>query len=461
MKKIATVVGLGISGYGAALLLSRKGFEVRVTEGFDTPQIRAKADALRAEKNISIEIGTHTREAVEGADVVVTSPGVKAGSKPLMWARELGIPVVDEIEMGYRFCPARIVAVTGTNGKSTTTTLIGEILKSAGYNAIVCGNIGYSFCQKVLVLKKTDVVVLEVSSFQLQRIDKFRPYVAVFLNITQNHLDRHKNFREYQDAKWNIFKNQKRSDWAVVNYEEKNLRGVLKRIKARKLYFGLSPKAPIAGASFKDGSVHVDAGDKKIISINSSDLALKGEHNLKNYMAAVLVGRIFKADACAVRDAVRTFKGLEHRFEFSGEIDGVTFINDSKATTVDAAVWAIRSAGRPVILIAGGRDKGSDFTVMRHVIENTVKAVILIGEAAAKIKTQILGTAPIYDAAGLDSAVFQGFELAKRGDCVLLSPMCASFDMFKSFEDRGEYFKRAVKALKERELLGAHGCRTR
>lgn len=461
MKKIATVVGLGISGYGAALLLSRKGFNVRITEGADTSQIREKADALRRERNIEIEIGNHTRGFVEGADLVVTSPGAKANAMPLIWARELGIRIVDEIELGYRFCPARIVAVTGTNGKSTTTTLIGEILKGAGYNAVVCGNIGYSFCQKVLTLKKSDIAVLEVSSFQLQRIDTFRPYVAVFLNITQNHLDRHKNFKEYLDAKLNIFKNQKSADWAIVNYEEKNLKGLPKHIASRRLYFGAGQKAPYDGAYVHDGSIHVNMDGKSDIVFDASNLPLRGEHNLKNYMASILVGRIFKIGPEAIRDALKKFKGLVHRFEFAGEINGVTFINDSKATTVDAAMWAIRSAGRPVILIAGGRDKGSDFTVLRHMIEEKVRAVVLIGEARAKIKTQILGTAPIYEAADMDSAAALGFDLAKRGDCVLFSPMCASFDMFKNFEDRGDRFKHAVRVLEQKGQLEAHGCKTR
>jgi len=425
VKKIATVVGLGISGAGAALLLNKKGWEVRVTEGADTREVRERAQGLRKLSGVKIELGGHTRDFIAGSQLVVTSPGIRDNAAPLVWARESGIPVIDEIELGYRFCPCRIVAVTGTNGKSTTTTLIGEILRSAGLDAVVCGNIGLSFCEKVMHAKKNSVIVLEASSFQLQRTDKFRPYVSVFLNITQNHLDRHKNFREYLDAKLNIFKNQKRSDWAVLNYEDKHLKHINKHIGSRVLYFRDSP-AP--------------------------DMLLKGGHNVRNALAATLVGNIFKIKPEIIKSALKEFRGLEHRCEYVAEVDGVKFINDSKATTVDAAIWAIRSFDKPVILIAGGRDKGSDFTVLKDTIEKKVKAIVLIGEARTKIRTQLLGSAPIREAQDLDSAVDFGFNLAGEGDIVLLSPMCASFDMFKNFEERGKHFKKAVMALDKRHI---------
>lgn len=432
MKKIATVVGLGISGAGAARLLNKKGWEVKITEGADTQEVRERAKGLQKLRGIKIELGKHTKDFIAGSQLVITSPGVKDNAIPLVWARELGIPVIDEIELGYRFCPCRIIAVTGTNGKSTTTTLIGEILNAAGLDAVVCGNIGLSFCEKVAHVKKNSVIILEVSSFQLQRIDKFRPYVSVFLNITQNHLDRHKNFREYLDAKLNIFKNQKRSDWAILNYEDKRLRHVNKHIRPRVLYFGDSPD--INGACAKD----------------APEILLKGGHNVRNALAATLVGNIFKIKPEVIKSVLKKFSGLEHRCEYVAEIDGIKFINDSKATTVDAAMWAIRSFDEPVILIAGGRDKGSDFTVLKGLIEEKVRAVVLIGEAKTKIRIQLLGSAPIREAQDLEGAVNLSFNLASEGDAVLLSPMCASFDMFKNFEERGGRFKKAVMALKNK-----------
>ena len=459
MKKIATVVGLGVSGFGAALLLNKKGWKVRVSEESESPEVKEKARILAQEGHrIVFEIGRHTRDYIEGSSLVVTSPGATDSSKPLVWARELNIPVIDEIELGYRFCPARIIAVTGTNGKSTTVTLIGEILRNGGCKTVVCGNIGQSFCEKVANISGEDIVVLEVSSFQLERTDTFRPYVSLFLNITQNHLDRHRNFNEYLKAKLNIFKNQKKTDWVILNYEDKNLKGLQKYIKPRILYF--SNSSTLNGAHLKGEAIYIDtnAESKKLLSLN--ELPLKGEHNLKNYMAALLVARIFEIDTRIMKDTLRNFKGLEHRCEYVTQLGGVRFINDSKATTVDAAMHAIRSLEKGVVLIAGGKDKGSDFTVLRSLMEEKVKAIVLIGEAKKKIKTQLLGTAPIYEAKDLDGAVSLSFNLAKKDNSVLLSPMCASFDMFKNFEERGAIFKKAVSALQER-LIKTEACKIR
>ncbi|NQU73800.1 MAG: UDP-N-acetylmuramoyl-L-alanine--D-glutamate ligase, partial [Candidatus Omnitrophica bacterium] len=303
MKKIATVVGLGVSGFGAALLLSRKGWKVRVSEESESPEVKEKARILAQEDHrIVFEIGRHTRDYIEGSSLVVTSPGATDSSKPLVWARELNIPVIDEIELGYRFCPARIIAVTGTNGKSTTVTLIGEILRNGGCKTVVCGNIGQSFCEKVANISGEDIVVLEVSSFQLERTDTFRPYVSLFLNITQNHLDRHRNFNEYLKAKLNIFKNQKKTDWVILNYEDKNLKGLRKYIKPRILYF--SNSSTLNGAHLRGEAIYIDtnAESRKFLSLN--ELPLKGEHNLKNYMAALLVAHIFEIDTRIIKDTL-------------------------------------------------------------------------------------------------------------------------------------------------------------
>jgi UDP-N-acetylmuramoylalanine--D-glutamate ligase len=451
MKKVATVVGLGVSGAGAAWLLAKKGWEVRVTEGADTPEIHRQIQDLKAAGHIRFETGGHTRGFVEGSSLLVTSPGVKDSAAPIVWAKELGIPVIDEIELGYRFCPARIVAVTGTNGKSTTTTLIGEIFKAAGKEVMVCGNIGVSFCREILKAGKNNTMVLEASSFQLQRTTSFRPHISLFLNITQNHLDRHRNFREYLNAKLNIFRNQTKSDWAVLNHEDRNLKYLNRHIKSRILYFGNSPYGD--GAFINQGAVWLTEKGRQRRFIGINEIALKGEHNVNNAMAAILTAQIFRIPLHITASALKRFKGLEHRCEHVADIDGVAFVNDSKATTVDAAIWAIRSFKEPVILIAGGRDKGSDFTVLKPLIEERVKHLVLIGEARAKMKTQLLGSVPIHEAAGLKEAVLLGQRLAKRGEIVLLSPMCASFDMFKNFEERGERFKEAVMELSKKVNL--------
>ena len=459
MKKTAVVVGLGISGVGASLLLRKKGWKVKVTEEIDSPQVRAKIASFgKVASEMEFEIGKHTRDFIKGADLVVTSPGVRDESGPLKWAKEMKIPVIDEIELGYRFCPARIVAVTGTNGKSTTVTLIGKILKAAGYDAVVCGNIGSSFAEKTLSLKKDSVVVLELSSFQLQRIDTFRPYVSVFLNLTQNHYDRHKDLKEYINAKMNIFMNQKMGDWAILNYEDKNFKQVKKRIKSRVLYFGNPPTKD--SAYLNDGTICINVKGKPKRVVSTDDLMLQGQHNLKNAMAAILVGLIFKADIETMRDVLKSFRGLEHRCEFVEKFGGVRFINDSKSTTVDSAICAINAINRPVILIAGGRDKGSDFTLLRSIAENKLKAIVLIGESREKIKTQLLGTTLMHEADDLSDAVNLSFNAAEKGDVVLLSPMCASFDMFKNFEHRGEIFKEAVILLKEK-CSAPELCKTR
>jgi len=447
MKKIAVVVGLGISGFGAALLLHKKGWKVRVTDEKGNHEVKQRVKDLNKRcPGIEFEIGSHSRELLRDAELVVTSPGVMDSSRPLTRARESNIPIIDEIELGFRYCPGRIVAVTGTNGKSTTTTLIGGVLKAGGYDTCVCGNIGYSFCERVLNFNKETVAVLEVSSFQLQRVKRFRPFVSLFLNITQNHFDRHKDFKEYFEAKTNIFENQKKSDWAIVNYENKYLRRLEKHISPKVLYFSGPASRP--GSCVKNGAIYANCKQvpkKPVCAVDS--LALKGEHNLKNSQAAALVGLIFKIKRDKIQKALESFKGLEHRFEYVCDYKGVTFINDSKATTVDAAICAIRSLKRPVVLIAGGKDKGSDFTVLRTLISRKVKRIVLIGQATEKIKTQLMGTVPSYKARDLSSAVSLSYELAKRGDVVLLSPMCASFDMFKNFEERGERFKESVTEL--------------
>ncbi|MDP2942263.1 MAG: UDP-N-acetylmuramoyl-L-alanine--D-glutamate ligase [Candidatus Omnitrophota bacterium] len=425
-KKV-TVVGLARSGMAAALLLKKKGAEVYATDCGDSAGLRKNAGSLR-KKGIRVEIGVHTRGFVKGKDLIVISPGVPEDSPILKWAAEEKVPVIGEIELGYLCCEAPIVAVTGTNGKSTTATLIGKILKKGGKSAVVCGNIGNPFCGEISKVKKDSVVVLEVSSFQLETIRRFRPCVAVVLNISQNHFDRHPDLKSYIKAKSRIFENQKTSDWAVLNYDDPLVRGLRAKTKAKTIFFSRKKGIPE-------------------MVCRQEELKIKGGHNIENALASLCVASIFGVKPEAAREALMAFKGLEHRFEHVAEIGGVEFINDSKGTTVLATIMALESCDKPVILIAGGHDKGSDFRKAGPAVGSKVKKLVLIGEAKDKIRKHLNGAVPAIEAGSMEDAVKKAYSEAEPGDCVLLSPMCASFDMFKNFEERGKVFKQAVKGL--------------
>jgi UDP-N-acetylmuramoylalanine--D-glutamate ligase len=381
-----------------------------------------------------LELGEHSPGFIKGKDLVVISPGVPDSSPVLKWAAQFKVPVIGEIELGYLCCPAPIVAVTGTNGKSTTTTLIGEILKKGGKHAVVCGNIGNPFCGEIGKVNKGSIVVLEVSSFQLESIKSFRPHVAVMLNISQNHFDRHPGLDAYMKAKARIFENQEKSDWAVLNYDDPLVRKMRTKTKAPVLFFSRKKDIPE-------------------MVCTEAELRIKGAHNIENILACLRVASIFGIKPEKARQALRGFRGLEHRFEHVTDIRGVEFINDSKGTTVLATVMALESCVKPVILIAGGHDKGSDFRKARAAAGSKVKELVLIGEAKEKIRDHLAGAAPCVFAETMEDAVRKAFAGAAEGDCVLLSPMCASFDMFKNFEERGKVFKKAVRSIGRTEAM--------
>jgi len=446
-NKNVTVVGLGKSGFAAAEFLKKQGTKARATEGSAKDSVACLAKRL-VEDGIKVEIGRHTEEFLKGTDLFVTSPGVPDTAMPLKWAKENKIKVIDEIELAYRFCKAPIIAITGTNGKSTTTSLIGHILNNCGKKAVVCGNIGNPFSAQIKNLKKDDIVVLEASSFQLSRIDKFRPKVALFLNASQNHLDRHSDFDEYFNAKMRVFENQTTADWAVINYEDKNLARATKKIKAKKIFF--SPDCRVAGknyASVDKGTLFVSINKKRFDVCSVDDLKIKGRHNIENALAAISAVCVLGIPALKIREAIKTFEGLEHRCEYVATIEGVKFVNDSKSTTPDATIKALTLCEGKVILIAGGRDKNSDFVPLRGYLKDKVKTLILIGEAKEKIKNALLNYVRIEQADTLDSAVQSAFKMAEKSETVLLSPMCTSFDMFEDFQHRGRMFKDSVKRL--------------
>ena len=408
--KRVTVVGLARSGFASAELLCGLGAKVGVTDKGDGDSLRQYADKLKS-RQIEIELGRHSRKFMENSDLLITSPGVDDNSLPLAWAKSLRIPVISEIELAWMLCPATVIAVTGTNGKTTVTTLIGKVIAAWGRKAYVCGNIGYPFSAEVSLMQPEDFVSLEVSSFQLERIVKFKPKISLILNFSRNHLDRHQDMQEYLEAKKRIFINQDQGDYTVLNYRDPLVRGLGSETRAQVAYFNQS-----------------------------------GNLN-PNHSAVMAVAGILGINKDICLGVLADFRGVEHRLEYVGESGGVRFINDSKATTVDSAIWALNNIDGGIILIAGGRDKGLDFTVLRDVAGRKVKKLILIGEAREKIKQALGDVLPIREAGNLKEALDIAWSQAKAGDSILLSPMCASFDMFANFEERGRVFKQAVRQL--------------
>ena len=408
--KNVTVVGLARSGLACANLLHSLGACVCVTDISDDTQTKAFADRLSS-KDIQVELGKHSEDFIRQAALVVISPGVALNAQPIIWAERFAKPVISEIELASMLCPAEIIAVTGSNGKTTVTTLIGKILEESGKKVFVCGNIGNPFCAVVDKLSKGDFVVLELSSFQLETIKDFKPKIAVILNLTPNHLDRYNNMEEYLNAKKRIFMNQDKSDFLVLNSDDHFLRSIASLSKSKVSFFT------------RGGALN------------------------PNQNAVIEVGKILKIKMENMLSVFRKFKGIEHRMEEVAEISGVKFINDSKATTADSAIWAISNISAPIILIAGGRHKGINYRVILDAARNKVKQAFLIGEAKDIIAEDLNGGFPIEKVDTLKEAVTMSYRYSKPGDYVLFSPMCSSFDMFKDYEQRGEAFKKIVLDL--------------
>ena len=408
------VIGLARSGRAAAHLLQKAGAEVFVTDSSDSDKLRGLAKDLIRE-GIKVELGAHTIDFIRGKDLAVVSPGVSDKSQAIIWANKLKIPIISEIELAWQNCSAKVIAVTGTNGKTTVTFLIAEVLKASGKKSYTLGNIGTPFSLEVPNLKSEDFVSLEVSSFQLERIVKFKPRVAVILNLTPDHLDRYKDMPGYLSAKKRVFLNQDQNDYLVLNYDDPALRALAKEARARVIFF-----------SSRDNP-----------------------HNLNpNQLAVMAVARALGIAENICGEVFRNFKGVEHRLEQVRVLKDIEFINDSKATNVDSAIWALRNTRRQAIMIAGGRDKNSDYGVIADLIREKVKLLVLIGEAREKIRSALGGVLPIKEVSTLDEAVNLSYAQAEGGDCVLFSPMCASFDMFENYEHRGRVFKKIVNKLK-------------
>jgi UDP-N-acetylmuramoylalanine--D-glutamate ligase len=450
--KRVLVVGLGKSGVASALFLKAHGAKVTVSDTKSGDELRNEIPVL-LDHGITVETGGHGDRTFRGQDLIVVSPGVPVDAPPLAQARALGESVIGEIELAARFLPGPIVAITGSNGKTTTTTLTGEILTAGGLATLVGGNIGTPAISLAEQARPETAIVLEVSSFQLETIASFRPKVAVVLNVTPDHLDRHRTFEAYVAAKARIFENQQASDFTVLNFDDRTCVAIAVRTKAPVVWFSRH-KEVAQGAWVRDGNIvfrGTSGGPQREI-LQVSEIPLKGAHNLENVLAAVCAGVIMGCAPEKIREAVRDFKAVEHRLEFVATINGVDYYNDSKATNVDATIKALESFPANIHLILGGKDKGSDYSVLNVLLRERVKRVYTIGAAAAKIESQIVfAKSETVHAETLENAIRKAHASAQPGDVVLLAPACASFDQFKNYEQRGQVFKEIVG-----ELAGQH-----
>src|ERR1700681_2009976 len=448
--KRVLVVGLGKSGVASALFLKAHGAQVTVSDTKSGDELRNEIPVL-LDHGITVEAGGHGARTFRRQDLIVVSPGIPVDAPPLVQARALGEAVIGEIELAAQFLPGPIVAITGSNGKTTTTTLTGEIMTAAGFPALVGGNIGTPAISLAERAQPETVIVLEISSFQLETIRNFRPKVAVILNVTPDHLDRHRTFEAYVDAKARIFENQQPSDFAVLNDDDPTCVAMASRTRAKVFWFSRQKEVQ-QRAWGRAGNIvfrHVRGQQREIMQV--SEIPLKGAHNLENVLAAVCAGALMGCAAEKIRQAVRDFKAVEHRLEFVATIRGVDYYNDSKATNVDATIKALESFPANIHLILGGKDKGSDYTVLNDLLRQRVKRVYTIGAAAAKIEAQIApsksGGPEIVHAETLENATRTASAAAQPGDVVLLAPACASFDQFKNYEHRGKAFKEIVQTL--------------
>ncbi len=448
-----SILGAGKSGQAVARLLKTRRAKVFLSEKGKQSKFEDAARELE-EIGVEFEFGDNTHRVLD-ADYIVLSPGVPLDAPIVKLAREKQIKILSEIEIAFDECEAPVVAITGTNGKTTTTTLVGEIFKRAGWNTLVAGNIGIAFSEIVDQANTAErsstetkaIVVLEVSSFQLDAIDEFRPKVSALLNITPDHLDRYKNYEAYIQSKYRIVENQKGYDTFVYNHDDENVRNCADTVNIRTLGFSLREELK-QGAFLQGEDVVLRIGREKEVLINKNEIGIPGPHNLMNAMAAALMTRVMGVEYEAIRGTLRTFQGVEHRIEFVRELNGVKYYNDSKATNVDSVYYALGSFKEPIVLIAGGKDKGNDYGKIKELVEQNVKAIVTVGKGAEKIEKFFDGTKPLHPAGmSMEEAVRLAKEAAAPGDIVLLSPACASFDMFDNYEHRGRVFKELVNQL--------------
>ncbi|MCD6224106.1 MAG: UDP-N-acetylmuramoyl-L-alanine--D-glutamate ligase [Deltaproteobacteria bacterium] len=428
-NKKVLVVGLGISGLAVARFLKNRGAVVTVTDMAVEERLSDYARKICA-MDIKLELGNHCIKTFESAELVVISPGVPHTIKPVKQAIAKGVPVIGEIELASRFIDEPVIAITGTNGKTTTTRLLGKMLEYSGIKVFVAGNIGNPLIEYVDIREKAEILVVEVSSFQLDTIDMFRPKIGVLLNIAEDHLDRYPDFAAYAASKGRLFTNQQKSDTAILNDKDSLVREVTGNINSKKVYFSDQPG--------------VGSG---LEALNISNKYFAARHNKENAHAAALAALEAGGNLDGIRTALDRFKGEPHRLEYIVTINDVMFYDDSKATNIAAVARALEFFNKPVSLIMGGRDKGGDYLTLRGAVEKHVKKLVVIGEAKEKIISALGDTVNAEQASTIEEAVSAAYKAAEPGDAVLLSPACSSFDMFKSYKERGKRFRMAARSL--------------
>jgi UDP-N-acetylmuramoylalanine--D-glutamate ligase len=446
-NKRVLVVGLARTGIATALFCAARGVNVTATDTRGEGEIGAEIATLRA-AGAALELGGHREQTFLQQDLIIPSPGVPADAPLLQAARVKGVSIWSEIELAYRFRMGKLIGITGSNGKTTTTSLVEHILRGASYSTILAGNIGTPLISCVDRMTHDTVTVVELSSFQLELIQSFRTDISVFLNLTPDHLDRHHSLDSYAAAKARIFENQGEEDFAILNADDPATTP-LAPTRPRVYWFSRNQRAAQGAFLRGDDIVFRNEGKEEVV-LKREEVPLPGNHNLENVLAAIAATRIAGASAKAVGDGVRSFTGVEHRLEFVSEINGVRYYNDSKATNVDATLKALESFPGRILVILGGKDKGSDYTLLQTPLRERAILALLIGAAADKIAGQIDGAVAIERAGTLDHAVEIASQAARPGDVVLLAPACASFDQFENYEHRGRVFKALVRELQQR-----------
>lgn len=439
-----TVIGAGKSGIAAALLAKRKGYEVFLTEKKQSDDCQEAIEILQ-KQNINYEFGNHTSESLRNSELVVTSPGVPPDNDIIKLAEQKQIKIISELEFASNFLENPIIAITGTNGKTTTTTLTTFIFNHSGRKAISAGNIGTPLSDLVDNIEKENIVVVEASSFQLDRIEKFKPDVAIILNISPDHLYYHKTMENYVSAKWKIFCNQNEKDLLILNADDNELIKAAKQSRGKVAWFSMNPVE--YGIFGNQGKMIARLTDNEEVIMLFDDIRIPGIHNAYNSMAAALAARAFEIRNENIRDSLMAFQGVEHRLEYVATIDGVDYINDSKATNVNATWYALSSYNEPIIWIAGGRGDSNDYSQLDTIVSQKVKCIIAIGEEADNIFNHFSAMKRCFIEPTLLYAVLKAKEVADKGDVVLFTPACKSFDMFLNYEHRGEVFKEIIKEL--------------
>ncbi len=442
-KKIS-VIGAVRSGIGAAKLIKSLGAVPFVSDAGSEEKLKSSVEVLKNEK-IDFEISQHS-EKVYDCDLMVVSPGVSSDSEVIKNAKYKNLKVISELELASSFCKGNVIGITGTNGKTTTTSLCGYLFSECGKRTYTAGNIGLAFSEITTEVKENEFVSLEISSFQLDLIDKFKPKVAIILNITPDHLNRYENSVEkYALSKLRVLENQDANDYLILGKDSKLLNQYFKKAKSNIFFFSTMEKVS-NGCFLENDEVKFVRNDIEELSCRVSDIFIKGEHNIQNAMAVIIAAKIFKLDNEKIIEALKSFKGVEHRLELVREIEGVKFINDSKATNVDSVVVALKSFNEPIFLVLGGQDKGNDYSMIEDLVIEKVKKIYAIGSSAEKVFNHFHSKVKTEIKKDFDEVINSAISEARDGDVVLLSPACASFDMFDNYEHRGKVFKSIVNS---------------